>query len=219
MIPTFPSLNPNPSFPITCIILLSLTLLFPFSNLSLSLSKSLDQFNLTKISTMPTKRNLTDFSDSDPLTLPMSNNNKKLRRLPHVFSKVLQLPFNSDADVLIEERPGCLRFVAKTDYDLGEVRAHTVEVYPGVKKVVIGKRENGSYESLGGGLLLPIDEMEPDVWRFRLPEGALLELAKAVYGGGTLVVTVPMSGGECVSKGHGCNEGLGDGVGCLVLVQ
>ncbi|KAF8713526.1 hypothetical protein HU200_028209 [Digitaria exilis] len=37
---------------------------------------------------------------------------KKLRRLPHIFAKVLELPFAADADVSVEEDAAALRFVA-----------------------------------------------------------------------------------------------------------
>ncbi|GAB4851075.1 hypothetical protein Ancab_030373 [Ancistrocladus abbreviatus] len=167
---------------------------------------------------MPAKPNISEISNSVPLNLPMSANtpNKKLLRLPHIFSKVLELPFNSDADVQIEDSPECLRFVARTDYDLGEVRAHIVEVYPELKKVVISKR--GSNGSLGSELLLT-DEMELDVWRFRLPAEARLELAKAVYGGGKLVVIMPKTVGGSGGGGRGCNERPRGQVGNLVLVH
>ncbi|KAF2285402.1 hypothetical protein GH714_003540 [Hevea brasiliensis] len=58
---------------------------------------------------------------------------KKLRRLPHIFSRVLELPFRSDADVSVEENPDCFRFVAETD-NIGDVRAHTIEIHPGSLK-------------------------------------------------------------------------------------
>ncbi|GJN10158.1 hypothetical protein PR202_ga28227 [Eleusine coracana subsp. coracana] len=40
---------------------------------------------------------------------------KKLRRLPHIFAKVLELPFAADADVSVEEDAAALRFVAAAD--------------------------------------------------------------------------------------------------------
>ncbi|KAK7280115.1 hypothetical protein RJT34_25177 [Clitoria ternatea] len=131
---------------------------------------------------------------------------KKLRRLPHVFSRVLELPFRSDADVAIEEAPDCFRFVAETD-GIGDVRAHTVEIHPGVTKIVV--RDGESVE-------LSLDHLELDMWRFRLPESTRPELASAVFVDGELIVTVP--------KGHeeeDVEDGDGDrGMsGRLVLVQ
>ncbi|XP_047151047.1 uncharacterized protein LOC124822970 isoform X2 [Vigna umbellata] len=117
---------------------------------------------------------------------------KKLRRLPHVFSCVLELPFRSDADVVVEEDPDCFRFVAETD-GIVDVRAHTVEIHPGVTKIVV--RDGGSVE-------LSLDQLELDMWRFRLPESTRPELASAVFVDGELIVTVP--------KGHGEEDGDGD---------
>ncbi|GMH28486.1 hypothetical protein Nepgr_030329 [Nepenthes gracilis] len=198
MIPPFPRSNLNPR-PRT-IVLLSLSLCL-FDCLSLSYSKSPQLFNYS----MPRKRNQTALMGTITNT-----HSSKLRRLPHVFGKVLELPFNSDADVWIEERPDCLRFVAKANRDLGEVRAHVVQLCPGVKKVVI-RRSDGCLDLL-------IDELELDAWRFRLPKTALPDSAKAVYGGGQLVVTVPKTG-RSENGVRICNEGLAGGGGNLVLVQ
>lgn len=111
----------------------------------------------------------------------MGSTQKKLRRLPHIFSRVLELPFKSDADVAVEESSDCFRFVAVTD-DIGDIRAHTVEIHPGVTKIVIR----------GGDVVeLTMDELELDMWRFRLPATTRPELASAVYVDGELVVTVP----------------------------
>lgn len=46
-------------------------------------------------------------------------------------------------------------------------------------------RPNGSLE------LLPLDELELDMWRFRLPQSTRPELASAVCVDGELIVTVP----------------------------
>lgn len=141
-----------------------------------------------KVHPMPKKRNVTiqyDISARNPLAEAqaiLGLSHKKLRRLPHVFSRVLELCFRSDADVLVEENPDCFRFVAETDSDIGDVQAHTVEIHPGVIKIVV--RESGS-------LQLSLDELELDMWRFRLPESTRPELASAVFVDGELIVTVP----------------------------
>ncbi|XP_020205464.1 uncharacterized protein LOC109790675 [Cajanus cajan] len=167
------------------------------------------QGNIMKVHPVPRKRNISIQFGVDGGN-PMSEAQallgiagKKLRRLPHVFSCVLELPFRSDADVAVEEAADCFRFVAETD-GIGDVRAHTVEIHPGVTKIVV--REGGSVE-------LSLDQLELDMWRFRLPESTRPELASAVFVDGELIVTVP--------KGH--EEGDGDGDrgmgGRLVLVQ
>ena len=121
------------------------------------------------------------------------------------FSCVLELPFRSDADVAVEEAPDCFRFVAETD-GIGDVRAHTVEIHPGVTKIVV--RDGGSVE-------LSLDQLELDMWRFRLPESTRPELASAVFVDGELIVTVP-KGHEEENDG---DDDRGMGGGRLVLVQ
>ncbi|KAL9317445.1 hypothetical protein ACSQ67_013962 [Phaseolus vulgaris] len=54
---------------------------------------------------------------------------EKLRRLPHVSSCVLELPFRSDADMVVEEDPDCCHFVVETE-GISDVRAHTIEIHP-----------------------------------------------------------------------------------------
>ncbi|WJX20931.1 hypothetical protein P8452_10413 [Trifolium repens] len=165
-----------------------------------------------KIHPVPRKRNITiqfgtdGGNPSSEAQALLGISGKKLRRLPHVFSRVLELPFRSDADVVVEEAPDCFRFVAETD-GIGEVRTHTVEIHPGVVKIVV--RDGESLE-------LSLDQLELDMWRFRLPDSTLPELASAVFVDGELIVTVP--------KGHdlqgGDNgRGMGGGSGRLVLVQ
>ncbi|KAK2647033.1 hypothetical protein Ddye_022228 [Dipteronia dyeriana] len=140
-------------------------------------------------------RNPQDFS---------TGSHKKLRRLPHIFNRVLELPFRSDADVAIEESPDCFKFVAETDV-IGEVRAHMIQIHPGVTKIVV--RPNGSVE------LSSLDALELDMWRFRLPETTRPDLASAVYVDGELIVTVP-KGGEVESlEERGGGDGGSDAVG------
>ncbi|GFP79298.1 hypothetical protein PHJA_000073300 [Phtheirospermum japonicum] len=107
---------------------------------------------------------------------------KMLRRLPHIFAKVLELPFHSDADVSIHETPDSLRFTAITDDISGGVRAEAIEIYAGVTNVVV--RGDGVVD-------FPGTELELDLWRFRLPASTRPELASTAYGDGELVVTVP----------------------------
>ncbi|KAL0548245.1 hypothetical protein IC582_012693 [Cucumis melo] len=152
----------------------------------------------------PTSRN--SLEDQSPL-----NNHKKLRRLPHIFSRVLELPFRSDADVLVEENTDCFRFIAVTDGNISDgVRAHAVEIHPGVIKIVV--RENESLE-------MAIDELELDMWRFRLPETTRPELASAAFVDGVLIVTVPKGNDEENSDDGGGDIFRDEMEGRLVLVQ
>ncbi|XP_021763200.1 uncharacterized protein LOC110727912 [Chenopodium quinoa] len=199
--------------------------MIPFHYFTLILFLLNTQF-ITPIFTMPEKRNFSSLSLSStnqslqqqsPL-MGVSSNSKKLRRLPHVFSKVLELPFDSDADVVVEERHDCFKFTVEDDggiagvgYSSG-VKAHVVEVHPGITKVVIRSREN---------LSRPIvDELELDVWRFRLPSSARPELATAVYARGGLVVIVPKNGwGEMDRRDGDGKGGFKGNMGNLIIVQ
>ncbi|RAL42152.1 unnamed protein product [Cuscuta campestris] len=140
-----------------------------------------------KVHPMPKKRNITVRYDiasalSQSETV-VGFRQKKLRRLPHIFAKVLELPFHSDADVSIEETHDSFRFVVPTDNVAGgNIRAHTVQIYPGVTKIVIR----------GDSLVdFPLAELELDLWRFRLPPYTLPGMASAAFSDGELVVTVP----------------------------
>ncbi|KAJ0035315.1 hypothetical protein Pint_24803 [Pistacia integerrima] len=160
-----------------------------------------------KVYPVPTKKrnNITiQYYDNNNLRNPQNlstGSHKKLRRLPHIFTRVLELPFRSDADVAVEESPDCFKFVAETD-GIGEVRAHMIQIYPGVTKIVV--RPNGSVE------LSSLDELELDMWRFRLPETTRPELASAVYVDGELIVTVPKGGDlESLEERDGGGRGSG----------
>ncbi|XP_010525199.1 PREDICTED: uncharacterized protein LOC104803032 [Tarenaya hassleriana] len=144
---------------------------------------------------------------------------KKLRRLPHIFSRVLELPFRSDADVAVEEMPDCFKFSAETDgFPVGVgggVMAHMVEIHPGVMKIVV--RANGSLSCLGSSLL---DELELDVWRFRLPETTRPELVTVACEDGELIVTVPKTAENSPEEEEDDGDfGGGMGSSRLILVQ
>ncbi|KAK1390551.1 Nodulin 22 [Heracleum sosnowskyi] len=140
-----------------------------------------------KVIPLSTKRNVTFLNDHNS---PMDQReSRKLRRLPHVFGKVLQLPFRSDADVIIEDTADAIRFIAEIeDLDFSgaqnNVRAHAVEIHPGITKIVIRNGEMGE---------LLVDQLSFDVWRYRLPAVAMPELVTAVFANGELIVTVPKS--------------------------
>ncbi|XP_058212178.1 uncharacterized protein LOC131324287 isoform X1 [Rhododendron vialii] len=163
-----------------------------------------------RVHPLPKKRNMAnrDMDGGETLSGGCGGVHKRLRRLPHVFSTVLELPFPSDADVSVEESSDSFRFVAVTDDDavIGDgVRVHAVEVHPGVTKIVV--RNGGE----GGDEVVELLLGEVDVWRFRLPAMTQPELATAVFVDGELIVTVPKSR-EVVGEVVG-------GVGRLVLVQ
>lgn len=134
-----------------------------------------------------------------------SSSKKKLRKLPHVFSKVLELPFRADADVEIEDSPEKIRFIADVKVQNGVnynhvvgLRAHAVEIHPGVTKVVVRNINNNS-NGVGSSteiVELLLEDLNMDTWRFRLPRSSLPELATATFLDGELIVTVPKAAGD-----------------------
>ncbi|OIS97533.1 PREDICTED: uncharacterized protein LOC109232966 [Nicotiana attenuata] len=140
---------------------------------------------------------------------------KKLRKLPHVFNNVLELPFRSDADVTVEETEGFFCFVAEIYLEgagNGRVRAQAVEIHPGVTKIVV-RKGNGD-----GEMELLLEQLNVDTWRYRLPASTMPELATAAFVDGALVVTVPKGGREGAEFEDG-SRGVWGGGGPLVLVQ
>lgn len=149
---------------------------------------------------------------------------KKLRKLPHVFGKVLELPFRSDADVAVEEGPEFFRFVAEMEFEdgggggggEGGVRVQAVEIHTGITKIVV--RNGAGDGGVAGGIEeLLLEELKVDTWRFRLPATTKPELATAVFVDGELIVTVPKAGRGGGEFADG--RDVWGGGGRLVLVQ
>lgn len=165
-----------------------------------------------KVHPAPRKRNITLRYDVASLLAEANSGcrQKKLRRLPHIFAKVLELPFHSDADVSIDETPLSIRFTAATDDISGDVSADAVAIYPGVTKIVI--RGNGVVDLSG-------TEFELDLWRFRLPASTRPELVSAAYEDGELVVTVPKGAEDGDEDEEGGGGGEMGNRSRLVLVQ
>ncbi|ONK81499.1 uncharacterized protein A4U43_C01F29770 [Asparagus officinalis] len=81
--------------------------------------------------------------------------------------------------------PTAFKFTASAIDDLSEcVRAHAIEIYPEILKVVV-KDESGDRRGEEEG------EMEMDRWHFWLSSGASPRLATTKHVGGELVVIVP----------------------------
>ncbi|EER92826.1 hypothetical protein BDA96_01G530800 [Sorghum bicolor] len=164
---------------------------------------------------------------ASPTVVGGGGGKKDLRRLPHVYSKVLELPLPADTDVEVFEGPDAFHFVAAPPAGggargAGVVRVRTVRIHPGVTKVVVqaGDAAEGVADDDDAG-----DSMELDRWRSRLPEPSCPAMAVAGYVDGQLVVTVPKGpgGGEGGDGGQGevtwrCSGG-GKISGRLVLVQ
>ncbi|KAK8938229.1 hypothetical protein KSP40_PGU021078 [Platanthera guangdongensis] len=175
----------------------------------------------------PKKRSITfryDANASFSAAVEILGRQKKLRRLPHIFSKVLELPFHADADVSIAEDSDCFRFVAAVAGWSGGVRARAIQIYPGVMKVVIRDSEVGSGDDAGSGDDLSVEDLELDRWRFRLPPETRPARATAEYSDGELIVTVPKCLDPDDIEEDGEEDGLGgdlinSGINQLVLVQ
>ncbi|XP_020238671.1 uncharacterized protein LOC109817741 [Cajanus cajan] len=120
-----------------------------------------------------------------------TSNSNKLLRLPHVFAKILELPFPSDADVFVEETKHCFRFVAACSG--GGVRAQAVEILPGITKIVIKRMDGGDVAVEGQQQQQQHVSLGLGLWRFRLPPCSQPEMVSAVCSGGKMVVTVPKS--------------------------
>ncbi|XP_002970016.2 17.4 kDa class I heat shock protein [Selaginella moellendorffii] len=105
---------------------------------------------------------------------------KPLKRMPHLFAKVLQLPFRSDKDVEVHETPECYMFaIQHSGLAAEDVRVQVLEIVPGAVKVVVGLLSSSS------------DENQVDCWRFRLPPTTSPEATRVEYSDEVLLVTVP----------------------------
>ncbi|XP_048234323.1 uncharacterized protein LOC125370915 [Ricinus communis] len=122
----------------------------------------------------------------------MKRNGWKRINVPHVFAKVLELPFNSNTDVSVEETQDSFLFIADSaSSDDGEetaandFRAHVIKILPGATILVLKVAHSGNVGSCED------EEVNIDTWRFRLPSTACAERTSAMCIGGQLVVTVP----------------------------
>ncbi|KAH7653270.1 hypothetical protein IHE45_19G070500 [Dioscorea alata] len=110
---------------------------------------------------------------------------KKLRRLPHLFSNTLELPLQRDTDVAVLSGPKSLRFTAATKEGWKEIQAHPIEILPGMTKLVIRDYEGEDPEA-------GCADIEVDRWRCRLPDSARPRFATVRVIDCELIVTVPL---------------------------
>ncbi|KAJ0960114.1 hypothetical protein J5N97_000108 [Dioscorea zingiberensis] len=141
-----------------------------------------------KVHPIPKRRNISiQYHSRSPLSLkprPSSASPTRSSAASPRLQPRPRAPFSAPTPTSSSRRtPTASRFVAETESFGHDVRAHTVEIHPGVTKVVV--RERGSAAEL------TLDELELDMWRFRLPESTRPELARAVLSTGELIVTVP----------------------------
>ncbi|KAF9686948.1 hypothetical protein SADUNF_Sadunf02G0043200 [Salix dunnii] len=140
-----------------------------------------------KVHPTPKKRNNTITPYNDTSSLTHNPKAKKLNRLPHVFDRVLELPFHSDTEVLVQETPDSFRFVANSENITipDDYQALVVDIFPGLTKIVVLKdTDSGDHNP-------SMDELEIDTWRCRLPATVRPEMVNARCIEGQLMVTVP----------------------------
>ncbi|KAJ7566348.1 hypothetical protein O6H91_02G098100 [Diphasiastrum complanatum] len=108
---------------------------------------------------------------------------KKLRRMPHVFPRVLELPFNADAPVEIYENEVSYKFAMLYPGLIAQnIRTHVIEIVPGAVKLVVEGIQ---------GLRGTLEQREAYSWRFRLPASTIPEASVALYERNILIVIVP----------------------------
>jgi hypothetical protein len=118
---------------------------------------------------------------------------KKLKRMPHLFDRVLELPFHADTVVEFRESRHSFTFVVRRPGLIAEeVKAELVEIVPGATKVVI----------IGGGQDLLSDlesssSSQLELWRFRLPASTVPEDTVVRYENEVLQVTIPKNPVTC----------------------
>lgn len=118
--------------------------------------------------------------------LPWQLRAKRLRRMPHLFCRVLELPVGAESPVQVEESSSSFTFTVLLPPPLPEqndVRAQVIHIVPGITKVCVA----GTHVATA-----ILDELDIPLWRFRLPASSLPEASRAACNGdGLLVLTIP----------------------------
>ncbi|XP_024366643.1 uncharacterized protein [Physcomitrium patens] len=116
----------------------------------------------------------------------------KLKRMPHLFTRVLELPLHAETPVKVFELRDFFLFeVQLSELAVGDVKVEVLEIVPGATKVLVRGVEPTS----------PVVEF----WRFRLPPTTLPEKSAASYDRGTLSVTIPKVLVPCSEDRNGEN--------------
>ena len=70
---------------------------------------------------------------------------KKLKRMPHLFTRVLELPLHAETPVSVVESRDSYRFeVRLPGLHVDDVKVEVLEIVPGVTKVLVRGVDNGS---------------------------------------------------------------------------
>ncbi|XVF66664.1 hypothetical protein PTKIN_Ptkin10aG0055000 [Pterospermum kingtungense] len=94
-----------------------------------------------------------------------------------------ELSFRLNVDVVMEESPDCFKFIIETDRRIDDVvKAYMVEIHHGVTKII--RRSNSLVD------FTSLDDLELDMWWFRLPNMTRSELVSFVYEDGEAIEDV-----------------------------
>lgn len=73
----------------------------------------------------------------------------KLKRMPHLFSRVLELPFHAETPVSVVESRDCYRFQVRLPGALvDEVKVEVLEIVPGATKVLVRGVDNNEADQV-----------------------------------------------------------------------
>jgi len=107
----------------------------------------------------------------------------KLKRMPHLFTRILELPLHAETPVRVVESRDSFQFeMQQPGSAVDNVKVEVLEIVPGATKVLLRGVERSSAD---------VDISEVDLWRFRLPPTTLPEKSFARYDHGTLFITIP----------------------------
>ncbi|KAH7297316.1 hypothetical protein KP509_26G065300 [Ceratopteris richardii] len=111
---------------------------------------------------------------------------KRLRRLPHLFCRQLELPVAADSPVQVEESHSSFIFKVTLPPplpDLDRVSAQVIHIVPGVTTVSVAGVQVATAH---------FDENGSPLWRFRLPDSCIPEASVASCDAdGLLTLTIP----------------------------
>jgi HSP20 family molecular chaperone IbpA len=99
--------------------------------------------------------------------------------MPHLFSRVLELPCDDETPVSVVEARDCFKFLVRLpDAVVDDVKVEVLEIVPGATKVLVRGVDAE-------------DVPEVNYWRFRLPSTTVPEKAVASYEHDHLSVMIP----------------------------
>lgn len=149
------------------------------------------------------KRPTTTLAQNRRVSAPDLSVTKKLKRMPHLFTRVLELPLHAETPVSVVESRDSFRFeVRLPGLHVEDVKVEVLEIVPGATKVLVR----------GVGHCSPhADVAEVNFWRFRLPPATVPEKSVATYDLEILSVTTPKDLVSCNDNPSIQEKGDGEG--------